>query len=463
MYKSILKNKSFLGYWGSTTLMRLASNMLQFALAIFVLDLTGSALIFSTVLSAIIFPRIIGTPIAGYLADYKDCLRILKLGALGLTALMLSFFLIHTLITPLNISLIYVLVICLELCETLISASEMKAVICIVDENQIAAASKLSSLDDGIVEILSPVIAGFAYGLFGIQAVLLATLVSELVAFLLTLMLRDRAKNMTENPGVMNKQSLFHEAMTSYKEAIVSLQEYNYVLGVILFAPLFNFFVSPLFSVTVPHFIRITTKSSIEIYTAYNLALGIASVVAPFIAMWLIRDKAEHKANLRGTIIYAFLMASIIRVVRRLKPSIIVLPSENDIHPDHIQTSLLVKKGVEMAASNFCADSYGAPHNCKYILSYRFPGKTSPVADCGTKIYMDVSEVYEEKMKLIKTYKSQIYRTEENSKTEINRGLLSLIESTDRINGSKIGACYAEELCLVKGCLGSENLFKILF
>lgn len=156
-------------------------------------------------------------------------------------------------------------------------------------------------------------------------------------------------------------------------------------------------------------------------------------------------------------------MASIIRVVRRLKPSIIVLPSENDIHPDHIQTSLLVKKGVEMAASNFCADSYGAPHNCKYILSYRFPGKTSPVADCGTKIYMDVSEVYEEKMKLIKTYKSQIFRTEENSKTEINRGLLSLIESTDRINGSKIGACYAEELCLVKGCLGSENLFKILF
>ena len=139
-------------------------------------------------------------------------------------------------------------------------------------------------------------------------------------------------------------------------------------------------------------------------------------------------------------------MASIIRVVRRLKPSIIVLPSENDIHPDHIQTSLLVKKGVEMAASNFCADSYGAPHNCKYILSYRFPGKTSPVADCGTK-----------------TYKSQIFRTEENSKTEINRGLLSLIESTDRINGSKIGACYAEELCLVKGCLGSENLFKILF
>lgn len=247
MYKKILKNKSFLGYWGSTTLMRLASNILQFALAIYVLDLTGSALVFSAVLSVIIFPRIIGTPIAGYLADFKDCLRILKLGALGLMSLMLSFFLIHTLINPLSVPLIYVLVICLELCETLISASDAKAIICIVDEDQLSAASKLSSLDDGIVEILSPVIAGFAYGLFGLQAVLLVTLISELGAFLLTLMLRPRANNRTENPGIVNKKSLFRSAMVSYKEAIASLREYNYLLGIILFAPLFNFLLAHFF------------------------------------------------------------------------------------------------------------------------------------------------------------------------------------------------------------------------
>ncbi|MDY3109508.1 MAG: MFS transporter [Lachnospiraceae bacterium] len=318
MYKKILKNKSFLGYWGSTTLMRLASNILQFALAIYVLDLTGSALVFSAVLSVIIFPRIIGTPIAGYLADFKDCLRILKLGALGLMSLMLSFFLIHTLINPLSVPLIYVLVICLELCETLISASDAKAIICIVDEDQLSAASKLSSLDDGIVEILSPVIAGFAYGLFGLQAVLLVTLISELGAFLLTLMLRPRANNRTENPGIVNKKSLFRSAMVSYKEAIASLREYNYLLGIILFAPLFNFFVSPLFSVTFSHFIRITLQSSIEVYTACNFALGIASVVAPFVAMWLIRDKAEHNANLGGTIICAFLMLIMSFVTKNL-------------------------------------------------------------------------------------------------------------------------------------------------
>ncbi len=308
MYKRLLKNKSFLGYWGSTTLMRLASNILQFALAIYVLDLTGSALVFSTVLSVIIFPRIIGTPIAGYLADYKECLHILKLGALGLVTLMLSFFLIHTLICPLNVPLIYILVICLELCETLISASDAKAIVCVIDKDQISAASKLSSLDDGIVEILSPVIAGFAYGLFGLHAILIVTLITELGAFLLTLLLRGRTNSGTKVPDEMNKHPMFRGTMASYKEAISSLREYNYVLGLVLFAPLFNFFVSPLFSVTVPHFIRITMKSSIEIYTAYNFALGIAGIIAPFIAMWLIKDQAEHNANLKGTLSCASLM-----------------------------------------------------------------------------------------------------------------------------------------------------------
>ncbi len=34
--------------------------------------------------------------------------------------------------------------------------------------------------------------------------------------------------------------------------------------------------------------------------------------------MWLIRDKAEHKANLRGTIIYAFLMLILSFVTQKL-------------------------------------------------------------------------------------------------------------------------------------------------
>lgn len=56
MYFNLLKNMSFLAYWSSTTFLRVASNVLQFALAVYVLDMTGSAVVFSTVLVSDYFP-----------------------------------------------------------------------------------------------------------------------------------------------------------------------------------------------------------------------------------------------------------------------------------------------------------------------------------------------------------------------------------------------------------------------
>lgn len=302
MYFNLLKNRSFLAYWGSTTFLRVASDVLQFALAVYVLDMTGSAVVFSTVLSVTIFPRILASPVSGYLADFKNCLHILRLGTLGLAGLMLCFFVIHTAILPLNIGLIYVLVICLEFAETLISACESKALVCIVSDEQIAAASKISSLDDGIVEILSPVIAGFAYGLFGLESVLAVTLLIEATAFLLTLFLRPK-EGYRFDPHKDSEPHGFSvkETVNIYKEAFYSLKKHKYMFGIILFAPLFNFFVNPLFSVTIPHYFRITMEAGTNMLAMFNAALGAAGLLAPFAAMCFIKDEAEDKANLKGT------------------------------------------------------------------------------------------------------------------------------------------------------------------
>lgn len=41
----------------------------------------------------------------------------------------------------------------------------------------------------------------------------------------------------------------------AYKETFLCLKDQPYILGIVLFAPLFNFFISPLFSVTASHFL----------------------------------------------------------------------------------------------------------------------------------------------------------------------------------------------------------------
>lgn len=293
-----------MAFWGSTTLLRLASNVLQFALAIYVLDLTGSALAYSSVLSIIIIPRILCTSAAGYFADFRDSIQILRRGTLALAGLMAGFLVIHVLVLPLNLILIDVLVVCLELCETFLAPSEGKALNCIVSEEEIAPASKISSLDDGIVELMSPVIGSASYGFLGLTGVLGIALVIEILAFFMAASIRHRPEYQPEGREERPACSL-KKAKDAVREMICCLKDNSYVLGVVLFAPLFNFFVNPLFSVAAPHYFRVTMGADVQMYAMFNMALGIAGLAAPFLAMLLIDDKAEYRANQGGTAVCA--------------------------------------------------------------------------------------------------------------------------------------------------------------
>ena len=50
----------------------LGSNILQFALSLYVLAITGSAAIFASILSVSILPRLLLSPIAGVFGDWFD-------------------------------------------------------------------------------------------------------------------------------------------------------------------------------------------------------------------------------------------------------------------------------------------------------------------------------------------------------------------------------------------------------
>lgn len=309
-----------MAFWGTTTLFRLASNILQFALAIYVLDMTGSALIYSTVLSVIIIPRIVLSSIAGYLADSRNCLHILKWSIFFLSILMAFFGAVHVFLLPLNIMLIYILVICLELCETLIAPSEGKCLMCIISEDQLVAASKLSSLDDGIVEILSPIIGSLFYGLLGLTSVLVITTTLEGVSLILAFMIRAKSKDMPhreEDRGGHVFSVL--KTVAAYKETALFLKNDRSIVCLLLFAPIFNFFISPLFSVTASYYFRVSMAASTEMLAMFNSALGMASLAAPFIAMVLIKDENEKKTNMCVSLFCAvilFMLACFLYVKR---------------------------------------------------------------------------------------------------------------------------------------------------
>lgn len=86
-------------FWFASSLGMGASNILQYVLSLYVLDLTGSATLFASMLSIIIFPRILLTPLAGVMADRVRKIRLMALILLGEAAVLGVYFLIGQTVT----------------------------------------------------------------------------------------------------------------------------------------------------------------------------------------------------------------------------------------------------------------------------------------------------------------------------------------------------------------------------
>ena len=96
----IFNNANFRKLWFSSTFAGAASNIIQYALSLYVLDKTGSATAFASILSIIIFPRILFSPIAGVWGDrvdrqkglvYTTLMTVITLFAFGLGTYLTSF------------------------------------------------------------------------------------------------------------------------------------------------------------------------------------------------------------------------------------------------------------------------------------------------------------------------------------------------------------------------------------
>ena len=105
--------KDYWLFWFASSLGMGASNILQYVLSLYVLDMTGSATLFASMLSIIIFPRILLTPVAGVLADRVRKSHMMALILLGEAVVLGIYFLLGQL-TSISIVLVYVLVVVLE-------------------------------------------------------------------------------------------------------------------------------------------------------------------------------------------------------------------------------------------------------------------------------------------------------------------------------------------------------------
>src|ERR1044072_8983285 len=144
---------------------------------------------------------------------------------------------------------------------------------------------------------------------------------------------------------------------------------------------------------------------------------------------------------------------ALVRVLRTHEPKVLITTHEDDPHPDHANTSIIVRQAARLATMKRYDEESGlAPVPMPAIMHSLFSRRIVPA------LVVDVSEFVDGKMSAIRSYGSQFYdaASKEPATRISKRGFLSEIEYRMRYFGSLIGV-EAGEAFYVREALNDEE------
>ena len=285
-------------FWFASTLGMGASNILQYVLSLYVLDLTGSATLFASMLSIIIFPRILLTPVAGVLADRVRKSRFMALVLAGEAAVLGAFFLLGE-VAPVGIVPIYLLVVILEVGEIFYGGCEAAILPELVSEEKLKDAISISKVDDGIVQVASPLVAALIYDNLPIAIAFAVIGCLNLLSALLQALIRPGFA--VERAAKAERPSIWEE----FKEGVGCIRANPFLRSFIKVMPLANAFFGATFSVSVAFLLRQTYAVDAWVYSTYCSVTAAVSMIVPLFAVPLVRKHPADRLFFAATLTIA--------------------------------------------------------------------------------------------------------------------------------------------------------------
>jgi bacillithiol biosynthesis deacetylase BshB1 len=129
--------------------------------------------------------------------------------------------------------------------------------------------------------------------------------------------------------------------------------------------------------------------------------------------------------------------AALVACLRALRPRLVLAPSPDDRHPDHVEASRLIDRATFFAGVG--AVGSGAPHRIERLLHYSIHRPVMP------SLVFDVTAVWADYKHGLAAYQSQFFGTGEGSSTPLSDGgFLEALEARGRHYGAMINARYGE-------------------
>jgi bacillithiol biosynthesis deacetylase BshB1 len=147
---------------------------------------------------------------------------------------------------------------------------------------------------------------------------------------------------------------------------------------------------------------------------------------------------------------------SVIRVIRKFKPEIVLANALEDRHPDHARAANLVSEACFLSGLikiETSQEAWRPKALYHYIQDYNL----------APDFVLDISGFMQKKLEAIACFKSQFYdpNSKEPESPISSKGFMDFIESKARVLGRHIGGEYGEGFNVSRN-IGVSNLFDLL-
>lgn len=149
---------------------------------------------------------------------------------------------------------------------------------------------------------------------------------------------------------------------------------------------------------------------------------------------------------------------AMVRVLRRLKPRVVLTHQERDSHPDHDHIAKLVREVARLVAMRNYDPATGGDRIPPPIVAHNvFSRRVVP------SFIVDISDFLDEKMDAIREHRSQFYDPNSNEPETMltDKTYLDRLENRSRYFGSLINAAAGEPF-FVREALNVDDPFTLL-
>jgi len=281
----------------------LGSRIMNFAIGLYVLSVTGSGMNFAFTMILSTIPAIILSPIAGAIADVSNRkFMVVLMDALS------GFLLIGIFISSMNHGLslihIYISVFFLSIFNTFFSVAMEASIPNIVDKKRLTKINSYNSSISSLAAILGPVLGGFVYGFINIEIFILLNGISFVLSSISEMFIDFKLSTKGQNETMTTKKANVYIEM---KAGFDYIKTKKVIFSTMILSIYVNFVFSG-YMVALPFIVNTNLGLSSDQYGLIQAAFAIGSLLFSLLFSTMSDKKSKYLYVILSMFIISFLM-----------------------------------------------------------------------------------------------------------------------------------------------------------